>query len=196
MQCGDLLDRGDDEFEVVRGVISDLLVDRRPRRTVRARGDDEFEVVELLRALRREARALAAIACLLGNHEMMAVTGDLTFATPRRATASCASRPRSARGCPSTASGGPCTARSSSDGSRCRAAAFRPGGPLARALAELSGGEPIVARRGDSLFVHGGLLPAHLGDAAADADGGAAAAPRVRAQRARARGGTPLALLG
>ena len=176
VQCGDLLDRG----------------------------DDEFEVVELLRALRREARAAGGdVVCLLGNHEMMAVTGDLTFANPKARDGFVRLAPALRAGLPFDGEWGPVYGALSSDGSRCRAAAFRPGGPLARALAELSGGEPIVARRGDSLFVHGGLLPTHLGDADADADGGAdAAAARVRALNdatlawLRGDAGTPLALLG
>jgi len=39
-----------------------------------------------------------------------------------------------------------------------RASAFRPGGPAARQLSR----RPVVARVGDTLFVHGGILPQHV----------------------------------
>src|SRR5690606_11407099 len=45
------------------------------------------------------------------------------------------------------------------DGSqRGRAAAFAPGGPYAKKVAD----RPVVARVGDSIYVHGGVLPKHV----------------------------------
>ncbi|HVJ94416.1 MAG TPA: calcineurin, partial [Labilithrix sp.] len=41
---------------------------------------------------------------------------------------------------------------------RGRAAAFLPGGPYAKMIAR----RPVVARVGDSIFVHGGVLPKHV----------------------------------
>jgi hypothetical protein len=92
------------------------------------RGDDERAIFDLFDRLAVEARARGgAVHALLGNHEVMNAMGDLRYVTPAGLEAF---------------PGG-------------RAEVFRPGGPLARRLAE----HPTALALGDTLFVHGGLLP-------------------------------------
>ncbi|MCB9538270.1 MAG: metallophosphoesterase [Myxococcales bacterium] len=111
------------------------------------RGDDERALLDGLARLQREAAAAGGRVVLLnGNHELMNVQGDFRYVTPGGfaafadvpATDAVKRLPRRAQG---------------------RAAAFRPGGPYAQQLAE----RPIVARIGDTVFVHGGVLPQHVG---------------------------------
>lgn len=115
------------------------------------RGDQEQEILELLHRLRHEATAAGgAMIALLGNHELMNVAGDFRYVT--------------AGGWADFADAGitiptgiaaldtlPATRRP-------RAAAFLPGGPYARLLAE----QPVAVVIGRTVFVHGGLLPEHL----------------------------------
>ncbi len=103
------------------------------------RGDDEPEILALLDRLAAEAsRAGGELIVLTGNHELMNVAGDLRYVT--------------------------------SDGmhdyggeAACRAA-FAPGTKLAAQLAR----RPLHAIVDGTLFVHAGVLPAHL-DAGLDA---------------------------
>ncbi len=97
------------------------------------RGDDDRAVFDLLERLRHEAtRAGGALILLSGNHELMNVARDFRYVTPR--------------------------GFSDFAHERGRGAAFQPGGPYAAILAS----RPIVARVGDTLFVHGGILPKHV----------------------------------
>lgn len=97
------------------------------------RGDTEPEILALLRRLQGEAKAAGGEVLLLsGNHELMNGQGELGYVT--------------------------LDGLADYGGLQGRRAAFRPGGPEALLHAEL----PVVAQRGDTLFVHGGLLPAHL----------------------------------
>jgi hypothetical protein len=82
--------------------------------------------------VRDAAAAGGAFIPLDGNHELMNVAGDFRYVTP----------------------GG----FAQFGGEAGRAAAFAPGGPMALRLAT----RPIYAIVGDTLFVHGGILPAHL----------------------------------
>jgi Calcineurin-like phosphoesterase len=96
------------------------------------RGDTEREILDLFDRLRGEAaRAGGAFIALNGNHELMNVAGDLRYVTP----------------------GG----MAEFGGEAARTAAFTPGGDLAKRLAE----RPIYAIVGDTVFVHGGVLPDH-----------------------------------
>lgn len=97
------------------------------------RGDDDRAVVEFLDALKPKAKAAGGeLIATLGNHEMMNVAGDFRYVTPAAFEDFV------------------------SDGGR--GAAFGPGGPYARRFAE----RPIMVRVGDTLFVHGGILPKHV----------------------------------
>jgi hypothetical protein len=114
------------------------------------RGDDDRAILDLFDALTRKARAAGgAFHVLNGNHETMNVSGDFRHATLAAmqafsdivATGELAQAitrfPESQRG---------------------RAAAFLPGGVYARRLAEHN----AVIIVGDTVFVHGGIVPAHV----------------------------------
>ncbi|MEM9695986.1 MAG: metallophosphoesterase [Myxococcota bacterium] len=111
------------------------------------RGAGEREILDLLDRLKREARAEGGeVHVVNGNHELMNVAGQFTYVSKagfdafaafddgdRRWTA----YPPSRRG---------------------RRAAFSPGQPYAKRLAQY----PVVLRLDDTLFVHAGLLPKHV----------------------------------
>jgi hypothetical protein len=114
------------------------------------RGDDDRAVLDLLDALQHKARAAGgAVHVLNGNHEVLNVLGDFRYVTragfeqfsdmaPAAQTTRAVSRyPPDRRG---------------------RAAAFLPGGPYARRLAQNN----TTAIVGDTLFAHGGILPGHV----------------------------------
>jgi hypothetical protein len=112
------------------------------------RGDQDREVLDVLEKLESEAqKANSELIVLNGNHELMNAGFDFRYVTPKsfatfddfssRAPALAERLPGEARG---------------------RAAAFAPGGPYALKLAR----HLTVAVVGDSLFAHGGVLPAHV----------------------------------
>jgi hypothetical protein len=114
------------------------------------RGDDEQAILDLFERLRVEAKAAGgAFHALNGNHELMNAAGDLRYVTPggfvdfegveglRLDAAELARMPPQMR---------------------ARAAAFLPGGPYARLLAQRN----TVVIVGSSVFVHGGVLPRHV----------------------------------
>lgn len=111
------------------------------------RGDEEPEILALFDRLRDEAKkAGGAFVALNGNHEVMNVAGDFRYVTEdgfRDYANTPGSAPR-LEALPSTQRG--------------RGAAFAPGGPLALRLAE----RPVAVVAGDSVFVHGGILGAHV----------------------------------
>ena len=115
------------------------------------RGDQEQAILDLLKRLSEEA-ALAggAVHALLGNHELMNVIGDVRYVTEG--------------GWQDFADAGIVVDPADSSlmalppEQRPRTAAFRPGGPYARQLAERN----VVLILGRTVFVHGGILPAHL----------------------------------
>ena len=114
------------------------------------RGDEEPEVLDLFEDLEAKAtKAGGAFYVLDGNHEVMNVTGDFRYVTSDgfrdfRSTELAGARARAASQLP--------------EEQRGRAATFLPGGPGALRLAKHS----IAIMVGDSVFVHGGLLPGHL----------------------------------
>lgn len=111
------------------------------------RGDDDRAVLDFLEKVKTEARAAGGQAVLLsGNHEIMNVTFDFRYVTERSFHAF---DEHAAHAPPSL---------SVPAAERGRATAFAPGGPYAKMLAD----RPIVARVGDSIFVHGGVLPKHV----------------------------------
>lgn len=112
------------------------------------RGDQDREVLDVLEKLEVEAKpAGSALVVLNGNHELMNVAFDFRYVTPK----SFASFNEFAREAGSVAQRVP-------EGERGRAAAFSPGAPYALKLSK----RLTVAVVGDSLFAHGGVLPAHL----------------------------------
>jgi hypothetical protein len=114
------------------------------------RGDDEQAILDLFERLRVEAKAAGgAFHALLGNHELMNVAGDLRYVTPGGFA--------DFEGLPGVALDDPALARLPPQ-ARARQAAFLPGGPYARVLAERN----TVVMVGPSVFVHGGVLPQHV----------------------------------
>jgi hypothetical protein len=112
------------------------------------RGDGEQAILDLLARLADEARAAGgAVHVLLGNHETMNAAGDFRYVTPggwadfEGVTAAAEDAPALVRLPPEY---------------RARVAAFAPGGPYARRLAQSN----AVLMVGDTVFVHGGVLPA------------------------------------
>ena len=111
------------------------------------RGDQERAIVDLFTRLAPAAREHGGrVVALNGNHEIMNVQGDFRYVTPAGLTGFGGVRPGSP-----LASGAPAPYGE-------RAAAFLPGGAYALELAERN----VVAIVGDSVFVHGGVLPSHV----------------------------------
>jgi hypothetical protein len=114
------------------------------------RGDQDREILELFGSLKDKAKkAGGRVIALDGNHEVMNVQGDFRYTTHggfEEFKGSAGAQMAGITGrFPPIARG--------------RAVAFHPGGEWARRLAKRS----VVAIVGDSVFVHGGLLPKHVG---------------------------------
>jgi hypothetical protein len=112
------------------------------------RGDQDREVLDVIEKLEASAQAAgSAFYVLNGNHELMNARFDFRYVT-RKSFASFdefSSRASKLKGqLPEPELG--------------RAAAFMPGAPYAQKLAR----HLTVAKVGDSLFAHGGVLPAHV----------------------------------
>ncbi len=112
------------------------------------RGDDDRAILDLFADLATAAKAKGGtFLALNGNHEIMNAQLDFRYVTE-------GSNPPFAE----LTSAAPPGVPNVPDAVRGRAAAFFPGGVYAKKLAE----RPIVAIVGDSVFVHGGVLPKHL----------------------------------
>jgi hypothetical protein len=114
------------------------------------RGDDDREILDLFVRLEKEAAdADGMFHPLLGNHEIMNIAGNYKYVNARAMIAfddlapGFLTRPET---------------RDFPPAQRGRAAAFRPGGPVAAALARHN----VVTIVGDNVFVHGGVLPEHV----------------------------------
>jgi hypothetical protein len=115
------------------------------------RGPAEREILHPFERLRRDAaRAGGAFHALNGNHELMNALLDLRYVTDDgfRAFSDLA---------PADAAADSVLALLPPE-QRGRAAAFRPGGRYAMLLA----GRNMILVLGDNVFVHGGVLPAHV----------------------------------
>lgn len=111
------------------------------------RGDEDRAVLDLLEKVKKDAAAAGGEVVLLsGNHEIMNVTFDFRYVTEKSFRAFDDHAAHAAPGLALAAN------------ERGRAAAFAPGGTYARMIAT----RPVVARVGDSIFVHGGVLPKHV----------------------------------
>jgi Calcineurin-like phosphoesterase len=114
------------------------------------RGDGELAILDLLDRLSEEAKAAGgAVIVLDGNHEVMNVSLDFRYATEGGL--------KGFAGIPGALSGDP-RLGAVPEAARARAAALLPGGPTAKRLARRG----IVAVVGDTVFVHGGVLPKHV----------------------------------
>ncbi len=114
------------------------------------RGEQERALLDWVSELEVAAPAAGGrLVVLLGNHEAMNVAGDLRYVTSSGLRDFASFAPADG----ATAFGD--AAPASTWG---RLAAFLPGGPYARKLAA----HPAIAVVGDTLVVHGGLLPEHV----------------------------------
>jgi hypothetical protein len=114
------------------------------------RGDGDRAILDLLGRLRGEAKQAGGDVLLLsGNHELMNVASDFRYVTPGGFTTFVDVRPTGPKA-PMLAELEPAK--------RGRTAAFVPGGPYAAMIADW----PIMMKVGDSVFVHGGILPKHV----------------------------------
>jgi hypothetical protein len=110
------------------------------------RGADDAPVLNAVRRLQSEAAEVGGtVHCLLGNHEIMNVAGDFRYVAEA-----------AWQGWPTAPA--ELILPEVPDFARDRVAAFRPGGDAATWLQTL----PVFLVVGDTLFVHGGLLPAHV----------------------------------
>jgi hypothetical protein len=102
----------------------------------------------VLEKLEGEAQAAGSVLHVLnGNHELMNAMLDFRYVTPKSFVTFDDMKSRA-----------PALAQRLPDAERGRAAAFAPGGPYAQKLAK----HVTIALVGDSLFAHGGVLPAHV----------------------------------
>lgn len=115
------------------------------------RGDDAMEILELMDALAEQARAAGGeIHLLNGNHELMNVKLDMRYVSVGGYLDFLPGEKRD----PEAA-----TAQEVVDGVAERILAIRPGGTVARRFAERN----VIVVVGDTVFVHGGVLP-HIVD--------------------------------
>ena len=115
------------------------------------RGDEERLILELFAQLRAQAAAVGgALITLNGNHELMNVLGDLRYVTVRglAAFADLADDFTLSDELAELIASAP-------EALRSRLRAFVPGGVYARGFADNS----LAAIVGDTVFVHGGILP-------------------------------------
>ncbi|APR87778.1 Protein-tyrosine-phosphatase [Minicystis rosea] len=114
------------------------------------RGDDDRKIIDLFDRLAEEAKAQGgAVIALNGNHEVMNVQLDFRYVTE--------GAHKDFAGVPGAMTMDPRLGRMPED-ARARAAAFLPGGPYAKKLARRN----TIAVVGDTVFLHGGLLPKHV----------------------------------
>ena len=115
------------------------------------RGDDDRKILDLIERLKGEAaKAGGEVVALVGNHEIMNGQLDFRYVTRGAFSAFSDVTPKDERMAETAATVG--------SSERGRASAFLPGGPYAKMLAQ----RPVVARVGDTIFVHGGVLPKHV----------------------------------
>lgn len=111
------------------------------------RGDDAMEILDLLDRLGEQAKVVGGEVHLLnGNHELMNVKLDMRYVSIGGFTDFLSHMESD----PATA-----TAQDVVDGVHERILGYRPGGPMALRLAERN----VVSIIGDSVFVHGGVVP-------------------------------------
>ncbi|XP_027350627.1 shewanella-like protein phosphatase 2 [Abrus precatorius] len=140
------------------------------------RGGEELKILYFLEKLKREAaRSGGRIITMNGNHEIMNVEGDFRYATESgveefrvwgewfrignkmRSLCHGLETPKDPlEGVPMSFRG---VRKEFLDGLRARVAALRPNGPISRRFLTQNVTVLVV---GDSLFVHGGLLPHHV----------------------------------
>lgn len=114
------------------------------------RGDGEREILEFFQNLRDQARSAGGdVLWLNGNHELMNSYLDFRYVTPNGLDAFSDM---------TTIDPGDSLVAALEPQEQARAAAFRPGGPMAMELAQ----HPTALVIGPNVFVHGGILPYHV----------------------------------
>lgn len=115
------------------------------------RGDDDRAVLDLLERLKAEAaQAGGELVAMSGNHEIMNASFDFRYVTAPSLGTFADVKPTNP---------GVVAALEHVDApARGRAAAFAPGGTYATMIAK----RPVMYRAGDTVFVHGGILPKHI----------------------------------
>lgn len=115
------------------------------------RGDDDKKILDLFEKLKEEApKTGGEVISLVGNHEIMNAQLDFRYVTDGAYREFSTTTPKDDAMMVS--------AIKVAANARGRAFAFLPRGPYAELLAK----RPAVARVGDSIFVHGGVLPKHV----------------------------------
>jgi hypothetical protein len=115
------------------------------------RGDDDRTILDAFDRWRVQAKqAGGEMLALLGNHEVMNVMLDFRYVTPGAYPPFADVKAEVPFGADA--------AGQFPEKSRGRVQAFSPGGLYAKRLAE----RPVIARVGDTVFVHGGLLGKHI----------------------------------
>lgn len=115
------------------------------------RGDDDRKILDLFDRLADEAKkAGGEVVALVGNHEVMNAQFDFRYVTPGAFDAFEGVTTQRSEVAPVLAR--------LDRAQHGRAAAFAPGDNYAARLSR----RPVMARVGDSVFVHGGILPKHV----------------------------------
>jgi len=115
------------------------------------RGDDDRAILDLLERLKGEAaKAGGELVAMSGNHEIMNASFDFRYVTEPSFGTFGDVKPKN----PGVAA----ALEHLEAPTRGRAAAFAPGGPYASMIAK----RPVIYRAGDTVFVHGGVLPKHV----------------------------------
>jgi Calcineurin-like phosphoesterase len=116
------------------------------------RGDDDRKIMDLFEHLKVDSKKTGGeVIALTGNHELMNVSLDFRYVTPGGYAGF-------ADVYPSTALAPQVAAIAQERNAQGRVSAFLPTGPYAAMIAE----RPLFVKVGDSVFVHGGILPKHL----------------------------------
>lgn len=119
------------------------------------RGDGEREILDLLLRLKEEAPGAGGeVHILNGNHELMNAQQDFRYVTSG-AMAAFDDLPGVAEALEEARAQGDALILSLPEDRQARATAFRPGGPLARILAD----HPVAVRIGSTVFTHAGTRP-------------------------------------
>lgn len=114
------------------------------------RGDEDRQIIDLFERLADEAKAAGgAVIALNGNHEVMNVQLDLRYVTDGAFS--------NFAGVPGASNTDP-RLENVPEKAKSRAAAFLPGAPYAKKLSKRN----IVAIVGDTVFLHGGIMPKHV----------------------------------
>ncbi|KAJ9555620.1 hypothetical protein OSB04_010234 [Centaurea solstitialis] len=144
------------------------------------RGGQELKILYLLEKLKREAlKSGGNVITINGNHEIMNVDGDFRYVTPSgldeftnwadwycignsiKSLCDGLEKPKDLyHGIPYAFSSAAAVKQEYVQGFRSRVAALRPQGPIATRFLS---NNLTVAVVGESVFVHGGILPKHVG---------------------------------